>query len=62
MYKWCGDNKLFIPGLARINPGALFELSEEQKSLAGVQSLIAEKLIVKQEGLKTIKKAIKSKS
>lgn len=48
MYKWCGDNKLFIPGLARINPGTLFELSEEQKSLAGVQSLIAEKLIVKQ--------------
>ena len=56
MYKWCGDNKLYIPGFGQINPGALFELPEEQKSRSGVQSLIAEKLIIKQEEKKAMPK------
>ena len=59
MYKWCGDNKLYIPGFGQINPGALFELPEEQKSRSGVQSLIAEKLIVEQVKQSVPKKEIK---
>lgn len=62
MYKWCGDSKLYIPGLVRINPGELFEMGEEQMSLAGVQSLIAEKQIVKQESVKPRRGVSKSKT
>jgi len=62
MYKWCGNNKLYIPGLARVNPGELFEIPEEQMSLAGVQSLIVEKLIVKQENIKPSRTVSKSKT
>jgi len=62
MYKWCGDNKLYIPGLARVNPGGLFDIPEEQMSLAGVQYLIAEKLIIKQESEKRKREPSKSKA
>ena len=62
MYKWCGDSKLYIPGLARVSPGELFDIPEDQISLAGVQSLIAEKLIVKQEDVKQKRVEYKSKT
>lgn len=45
-YKWKGDNKLCIPGLSKIGPGAVFEMDEEHLKNAGVKQLMKQGLIV----------------
>ena len=48
MWKWLGDNRLYIPGMGQVKQNGVFAMTDTQLARSGVQQLINEKLIVKQ--------------
>lgn len=49
MWKWRGDNLLYIPGMGQVKQNGMFTMTSEQLARSGVQQLILEGLIAKQE-------------